>query len=145
MSLGQVLDAIPFGNLLAVAELSGSDLRAALEHGLGLLGRGGFPQVAGLRFTWDAARPAGDRIVLLEAGSEAQGWAPVEPARTYRIATNDFLRRGGDGYAVLRDRADAAYDNGPLVSDVVADALGGLAGTGPGSTGPRVEGRITRR
>jgi 5'-nucleotidase len=65
-------------------------------------------------------------------------WQALEPERVYRVVTNDFLRRGGDGYAVLRDAALDAYDNGPLLEEVVAAFLG---------TSPRaeVEGRIGGR
>jgi len=48
-TLGDVLDALPFGNTLATATLTGADFWAAVEHGLGLIGRGGFPQLAGVR------------------------------------------------------------------------------------------------
>lgn len=49
LTLEDVLDAMPFGNMLATLDLTGADLLDALEHGLSLRGRGGFPQTAGLR------------------------------------------------------------------------------------------------
>ena len=118
-SLGDVLDALPFGNTLATLGLSGTDLRAVLEHGLSLPGRGGFPQVAGLSWDWDLTRPAGNRITRAEVGGR-----PLDPNRTYQVATNSFLRGGGDGYAVLRDRAIDPYDAGPGVAELVADRIG---------------------
>lgn len=118
---GAVLDALPFGNTLATVKLSGADLRAALEHGLSLPGRGGFPQVAGLDWDWDPTRPAGARITRI-----AVGGAPLDDGRLYAVATHSFLRSGGDGYAVLRDRAVDPYDAGPGVADLVADAVGRL-------------------
>ena len=118
-----LMEALPFGNLLATMRLTGADLRAVLEHGLAQPGRGGFPQVAGLRLAWDSARPAGDRLTGLLIRDAGGDWAPVEPDRAYPLATNSFLRTGGDGYAMLRDRATDAYDAGPAVADLVADAL----------------------
>jgi 5'-nucleotidase len=54
--------------------------------------------------------------------------------------TNDFLRRGGDGYVVLRDQVLEAYDTGPLLEEVVAAHL---AAQSP--LAPRTDGRIAAR
>ena len=99
---GQVLEAMPFGNTIATLTLSGADLEAALRHGLSQLGRGGFPQWAGLRFVG----------VGFEV-RRGEGWAPLDPAERYLVVTNNFLRNGGDGYSVFRDRGADPYDNGP--------------------------------
>ena len=120
VTLGDVLDALPFGNTLATLTLTGADVRAALEQGLAGLGGGGFPQVAGVRMEWEV----GGRITRLEVRGADGGWAPVEDGRRYLVATNNFLRGGGDGYSVMRDRAVEPYDAGPGVAEVVAEALG---------------------
>ncbi len=123
VTLGDVLDALPFGNTLATLTLTGADVQAALEQGL-QPGRGAFPQVAGMRMAFDLSRPAGSRITALEMRGPDGGWAPVEPGRRYLVATNNFLRSGSDGYTVLRDRAVDPYDAGPGVAEIVAGALG---------------------
>ena len=123
MTLGDVLDALPFGNTLATLTLTGADVRAALEQGL-QPGRGAFPQVAGVRMEFDVSRPAGERITSLELRGPAGGWLSVEPGRRYLVATNNFLRSGGDGYTVMRERAVDPYDAGPGVAEIVAGALG---------------------
>ncbi len=129
-TLGDILGALPFGNTLATLGLSGADLRAALEHGLSLSGRGGFPQTAGLRLEWNLGLPAGERITRIEVGTEGN-WAPLEPGRTYSVATNSFLRAGGDGYIVLRDRAIDPYDAGPGIAELVAQRITGVDATPP--------------
>ena len=48
---------------------------------------------------------------------------PIDPARRYRVVTNNFLRTGGDGYTVLRDRAIAPYDSGPGLDETVASRI----------------------
>ena len=122
VSLGQVLDTMPFGNTLATLTLTGADLEAAVRHGRGLIGRGGFPQWAGLR-----AGPASTEIE-----DPAGQWRPLDPAARYLVATNNFLRQGGDGYLVLRDNAQDPYDGGPGVADLFADALArGAAANAP--------------
>ena len=123
VTLGDVLDALPFGNMLATLTLTGADVRAALEQGL-QPGRGAFPQVAGIRMAFDPTRPAGDRITMLEVRGADGTWAPLDPARRYLVATNNFMRNGGDGYTVMRDRAVDSYDAGPGVAEIVAAALG---------------------
>jgi len=139
-TLGDVLDALPFGNTLATVTLTGADLRATIEYGLGLAGRGGFPQLAGVRLAWSAARPPGDRITGLEVrGPAVDGrgdgrgdtWAEVDPARRYLVATNNFIRGGGDGYTLLRDRGIDPYDAGPGVAELVAEALAARGASQP--------------
>lgn len=137
VTYGDVLTVLPFGNTVAVMGLRGADVVAALENGLsqgaGTAGR--FPQVAGIRVVWDPSAPAGSRVREVRVGG-----APLDPGRVYRVVTNDFMRRGGDGYAMFRDRALDPYDTGPPLDEVVAEAIG--AGAVPGG---REDGRIVAR
>lgn len=124
VTYGDVLTVLPFGNTIAVMGLRGADVLAALEAGLsqgaGTAGR--FPQVAGIRFTWDPTAPPGSRVRGVEV-AQGTGFAPLDPARVYRVVTNDFMRRGGDGYLAFRDRALDPYDTGPVLDETVADAI----------------------
>ena len=54
---------------------------------------------------------------------EGEDWVPIDPAKVYAVATNNFMRNGGDGYVALRDEATNAYDFGPGLEDVLADYL----------------------
>ena len=56
ITMGEVLTVLPFQNTLATFELTGDEIVAALESGVSQVedDKGRFPQVAGLRFTWDA-------------------------------------------------------------------------------------------
>jgi 2',3'-cyclic-nucleotide 2'-phosphodiesterase (5'-nucleotidase family) len=93
-----ILTEMPFGNTTVMTELAGADLRAALEHGLSAFPGGGghFPQISGMTVEADRSKPPGSRLVSVLIGSE-----PLNPARRYKVATNDFLLRGGDGYIAL--------------------------------------------
>ncbi|MFC3125233.1 bifunctional metallophosphatase/5'-nucleotidase [Pseudoroseomonas globiformis] len=139
ISLGDVLEVLPFGNTLATLTIRGGDLRAALEIGLSRHEEngGGFPQVAGMAYRFDPRAPQGDRLreVRLRQGD---GFVPLDDARAYKVVTNSFNRRGGDGYVPFRDKALESYDNGAPLEDVVAAhiAAGGAARAG-------AEGRIT--
>ncbi|WP_421994737.1 bifunctional metallophosphatase/5'-nucleotidase [Roseococcus sp.] len=127
ISLGDLLTVLPFGNSVARMRLRGTTIRAALENGLSRLpdGSGRFPQLAGLRFTLDARRPVGQRVTGAEVREADGSWKPLDPERAYLVATNDFLRRGGDGFALFAEAALEARDDGPLLSDAVERALGG--------------------
>lgn len=141
ITLGEVLMVLPFQNTLATFELSGAAVVAALENGASQIeeGAGRFAQVSGLRYTIDTAAPAGSRVS--EVMVQAEGaWVPIDPAASYGVVSNNFLRAGGDGYAMFRDEAVNAYDYGPDVADVLAEYL---AERTPYT--PVTDGRITMR
>jgi 5'-nucleotidase / UDP-sugar diphosphatase len=125
VTLGHVLTTLPFQNAVAMLKLRGSDFIAALENGLSQVEQTGgrFPQVAGVRYTWDRARPAGGRVVSVELRRPDGTFGPFDPNAIYTVATNDFMRRGGDGYTVLRDRGIDPYDFGPGLDDALADYM----------------------
>lgn len=132
-----ILTELPFGNVTVLIELAGKDLRDALENGVSEVEdkAGRFPQVSGLRYTFDAAQPAGSRIVTVEIDG-----VPLDPDRTYRLATNDYVFGGGDGYAALgRGRALIDAAGGTLMAAMVMDYI-----AKQGAIAPAVEGRITR-
>ncbi len=125
ITLGAVLTTLPFQNNIATLKLRGADLVAALENGLSQVAETGgrFPQIAGARLTWSLARPVGSRVISLEVKQPDGRFLPIDPAALYSIATNDFMRRGGDGYVVFRDKAIDAYDFGPGLDDALASYI----------------------
>ncbi|MEZ5855357.1 MAG: bifunctional UDP-sugar hydrolase/5'-nucleotidase [Hyphomicrobiaceae bacterium] len=130
-----ILGELPFGNRTALVEITGSDLRAALENGFSDIDNrsGRFPQIAGMIVKVDPHRPSGQRIVSLEHDGK-----PVEPAKRYRVGTNDFLLRGGDGYAALgRGKVLIGNTDGKIIASLVMSHIRAL-----GKVAARVEGRI---
>jgi 5'-nucleotidase / UDP-sugar diphosphatase len=93
-----ILSEMPFGNTTVMIELTGADLRKALENGFSQVEHpaGRFPQVSGMNVVVDSAKPAGSRVVSVTVGGQ-----PLEDSRLYRVATNNFMLRGGDGYSVF--------------------------------------------
>jgi len=138
---GDVLTVLPFGNVAAYFELKGSDVIAALENGVSQVegGAGRFPQVSGLHFTWDGSKEAGSRIVSVEVEGADGTYAPIDPEATYTVVTNDFMRRGGDGYSVFGENAINPYDGGSPLDLVLGDYIKANS-----PVAPAVEGRITR-
>ena len=90
----------PFGNLVVLMEVSGQAIIDALEVGVRIYpeANGGFPQVGGMTVRFDPAKAEGERIVEVLVGGE-----PLDPAAMYKLATNDFLAAGGDGYVSLAE------------------------------------------
>jgi 2',3'-cyclic-nucleotide 2'-phosphodiesterase (5'-nucleotidase family) len=130
-----ILTELPFLNRTLVLEVTGKALRAAVEAGLAGAENevGRFPQVSGMTIRADLTRPNGGRVVSLLVGG-----APVEPDRLYRLATNDFLARGGDGYsALVGARAIVGPTDALLVSRHVIDHVRKL-----GTVSAGIEGRI---
>lgn len=134
VTMGEILTVLPFQNTLSTFSATGADIRAALENGVSEVedGSGRFPQVAGLSFSVDLSKEPFSRVSdVVIAG------APLDDDATYLLASNNYLRNGGDGYEVF-ETATNVYDFGPGLEQVVADYL---AANGPYT--PYVDGRIT--
>lgn len=139
ITMGEVLTVLPFQNTVATFKLKGADIVAALEGGVSQVeeGKGRFPQVAGLKFTWSrSVAPNSGRIKSVEV-MEGGAWTPIDPDKVYGVVTNNFMRGGGDGYKVFATNAMDAYDYGPGLEMVVAEYLAAA-----GSYKPFVDGRI---
>ncbi|TBL70875.1 bifunctional metallophosphatase/5'-nucleotidase [Paenibacillus thalictri] len=126
-------DVLPFPNTVVVLEAKGSELRAALENGVSQVesGAGRFPQISGIQFSWNPAKPAGSRVVQVSVGGK-----PLDPDKTYRIVTNDFMAAGGDGYEMFTDKQ--AYNTGITLYELVEEAM-----IKQKTVAPQVDGRIT--
>jgi 5'-nucleotidase len=122
---GDILAVLPFQNTLATFNISGAAIVAALENGVSQIEEGGgrFPQVAGLRFTFDPSLPPMEGRIQEVTVQDGEDWAPIDPAKVYSAVTNNFMRNGGDGYVSLRDEANNAYDFGPNLEDVLSDYI----------------------
>lgn len=140
VTTGEVLTTLPFGNTLAVMELSGEELLAALERSVSVypLENGGFLQVSGLKVEFDSSKPANERIVSVTYNNGTEDIA-IEASGTYKIATNFFTAQGGDNYAEFK----AAFEAGRVTDlgfsdwENLRDHMLSL-----GEITPAVEGRI---
>ncbi len=125
VTMGDVLVVLPFQNTVATFQIKGSDLHATLENGVSQIEKGGgrYPQVSGIKFTTDIAKPAGQRIGTVEIQNADKNWQSLDNNRFYGIAATDYLRTGGDGYTMIAEKAEKAYDYGPALDQVVAEYL----------------------
>jgi len=124
VTMGEVLTVLPFQNTLASFQLKGSDVVAALENGVSQVeeAAGRFPQVSGLKYTADLTKPAGSRITSVEV-KEGDAFVAIDPNKVYGVATNNYMRSGGDGYKVFATGGQNAYDFGPGLEAVLADYI----------------------
>ena len=139
LTMRDLLSILPFKNKLVKIEVTGATLRAALEHGVSRSAEdsqpGGFPQVSGIQFSFDARRPPGGRLVDVKVNG-----LPLDDAKKYRLTTTTFIGLdGGDGYTMFKGATVVIPpERMPIDSDVVRKAIG----TRP--IAPKVEGRIKR-
>ncbi|WP_323785204.1 bifunctional metallophosphatase/5'-nucleotidase [Thalassovita sp.] len=136
VTMGEVLTVLPFQNTLSTFHVTGATILAALENGVSQIedGAGRFPQVAGMSFAFDKSQPVGSRISDVMIGGE-----PLDMEKVYGAVSNNFVRNGGDGYAMFRDAMNV-YDFGPDLADVTAEFL-----AKDGAYQPYTDGRIVSK
>ena len=135
-----VLSILPFKNKLVKIEVTGAMLKAALEHGVSRTGPGsepgGFPQVSGIEFSFDASKSPGSRVIDVRINRQ-----PLDETRKYTLATSTFIALdGGDGYTMFKG---APVLLSPDKAPIDSDALKRMFVSGR-AVAPKVEGRIKR-
>ena len=117
ITLNDLLEVHPYNDIIETFDLTGAEVIAVLEQAvmnvtLNEAGRivrgeatGGFLQISGLRYSADATRPAGERVLSVEVLNEAGEYEALDPAAVYRIVGNDYIRKGGEGHTVLAEQS----------------------------------------
>ncbi len=141
VTLGDAFTVYPFGNQVATTVVSGVNLWKALENGVGgnYPADGRFPQVSGLKFSFDASKPVGSRIVSV---TKADGTPIAKDATEYTLATLDYIIYGGDGYVNVFSPAKAKVFGALL--DVFVDALKADMAAGKITQVPVTDGRVKK-
>ena len=100
ISIKDIYTVLPFDNTVVVVEATGKTIWETLEHGVSWYpsAGGGFLQVAGMEYTFDAAKEKGERIQSVTINGE-----PIKMDKVYTLAANDFLTGGGDMYTMLAE------------------------------------------
>ncbi|WP_423408400.1 5'-nucleotidase C-terminal domain-containing protein [Heyndrickxia sp. MSNUG] len=143
ITLGQVQTVMPFGNALAIMEITGAELEAALEHAVSIApsANGAFLQVAGMKYTYDSRKTAGDRVVSVEVKGTDGNYSALEADKKYFVATNIFTAKGGDNFSMFAK----AYNEGRVSEPGFVDweVFKEYLDAQPNDTiSPAVEGRI---
>jgi 5'-nucleotidase/UDP-sugar diphosphatase len=138
LTRADIFAELPFGNRTVKYELTGAQLETALENGFANYPEtdGRNPQISGMVVTVDLDKPVGERVLSVTVGG-----APLDPAKTYTVATNDFMARGGNGYVVFAEgKALVAAADGKLLASDTIDYI-----AAKGAVAPMVEGRIVTK
>ena len=130
-----ILTELPFGNVTVMTEVTGQQVLDALENGFSQVedGAGRFPHVSGMTVVYDPTAPAMSRVAeVMVAG------APLDVNAVYKLATNDYMLGGGDGFGALGGgNVIINQGNGNLMANDVMDYI-----TAQGGVTASVEGRI---
>jgi len=122
-----ILAVLPFGNTIVTMELTGAQLKEVLQYAAGLPpGSGAWLHVSGLGWEIREGRAVGVTV----------GGEPLDPKRVYKVAANDFMAAGGDGYRMLKQGKNK-YDTGFVVAEVVREYIEERK-----IVAPRLEGRL---
>lgn len=112
-----ILTVLPFGNTVVVLEMTGEQILKVLEYAAKIPdGNGAKLQVAGLSWVEKEDGVVSDVKVNGE---------PIDPNKVYKVATNDYMANGGDGYTMLKE-ALSRYDTGYVLADVVKEYIQNL-------------------
>jgi 2',3'-cyclic-nucleotide 2'-phosphodiesterase/3'-nucleotidase len=136
ITVGDIYQIMPFDNRIATVELTGAQVREVLENGVS---PSTCIQVSGIKLAFDPARPRGKRI--LEA--RTSDGALLDAARTYKVAANDFMAQGGDGFTTFAQGKDLTV-TGLLVREVMEKDVAARSARGE-KLAPAKERRIDNR
>ncbi len=158
ITMNDMKTVFPFGNTIAVVQVPGKDLLEVLEAATFSTPKaaGGFPQVAGMKFTVDTTVPyengtqypdstfyapakPGSRVTI-----ESVGGKPFDPEALYWIATNDFLAVGGDTYYLFKySYATSGFNTYIPLEDALIDYTKTVLNGVVGDQYAEPQGRIT--
>lgn len=126
ITYGEVLTVLPFGNALAIMEVTGQELTEALEHSVQATPAegektipefGGFLHISGMFFNYDAKAPVGERVLSAFVDTGDGEYTELDMEETYTVATNTFTAKGGDSY----DMFAKAYAEGRVTEPGFTD------------------------
>ena len=142
ITYGELFGVQPFDNQVVRMKLTGDQIYRLLEQQFQVDSNGQprirILQVSGLKFSYNTANPAGQRIT----GVTLPNGTPIDRGATYSVAANSFLATGGDGFTVFKEGVDPQTLGGDL--DALEARISSLPQ--PFSTpNPATEQRITKQ
>ncbi|KAI0055483.1 Metallo-dependent phosphatase [Artomyces pyxidatus] len=146
LTLGDVMEILPFEDPLVVLEIDGKTLWDTLEASLTTwpAQEGRFPVISGFRVSWDSRLPPGQRVIgvwlhedpddgmetPLDSGHTTPTRTGGEPilrkagGRKYKIVTREYMAQGHDGFLPLKGQRYLIDDeSGQITSTVVRKYL----------------------
>ncbi|WP_406343325.1 bifunctional metallophosphatase/5'-nucleotidase [Streptomyces sp. NBC_00648] len=101
VTYGEAFTVQPFTNMMNVVDLTGAQLIQGLQQQVSG-GNTATPKILqvsrGFTYTLDMTKTGADRVLV---DTVKLNGVALDPAKTYRVAMNEFLAGGGDGFAAL--------------------------------------------
>lgn len=116
VTLGEIIQALPFANRLVTVQLQGEAISRMLAKSIAKQkggDGGGYLQVAGIAYEASGSTPSAVTI----------GGEPLDPSRLYTVAITDFLFNGGDGYDLFQKEGRNPKRTGALLAQMLADHI----------------------
>lgn len=130
ISVADVLEVMPFANSLVLVDVSGAELKSALEDAIdfllikyGSLNKKTLPYVSGINLSISMNALKGNRIILLNVKDSDGLYKPLDLDRTYRTVVNNFIAAGGDGFNAFKNAKGFRTNTGIIDSDAFRDLL----------------------
>jgi 5'-nucleotidase/UDP-sugar diphosphatase len=122
LTVKHIYTVLPFDNTVVICTLKGSEVQNLFNFIATIpQTKGGFPQVSdGVSYTLNYDKGVCENILI--------GGKPIDPAKDYKIATNDYMAAGGDGYVVFK-KSSLIFNTSIWMRDGVIDYLKTLGGT----------------
>ncbi|MBC8161734.1 MAG: bifunctional metallophosphatase/5'-nucleotidase [Roseiflexaceae bacterium] len=130
--------SLPYKNKVLIYDLAGAQIQELLNYSVSRTGSDFFSQVAGVRFNV-VNNQATNIQILKDPANSAAGYAPLDPAATYAVATTDFQGKIAAGYKEIFAKATAERD--PGIADVRDNIRAFIQANSPIQAA--VDGRIT--
>lgn len=108
VSFADLQNIHPFGNQIGIIEMTGREIRAALEHGLSAPDVIGprLLQPAGLRYAVRSEMPTGHRLGQVQIRTSEGGWRELSDNESVRVVLCDYLLKGGDAFGMIKNAAE---------------------------------------
>jgi 5'-nucleotidase len=134
--LEDFLTALPYKNVVLVHDLTGAQVQQLLQLSASKLGSDNFSATSGLRYKI-VSKKLSDVQILKDPANEAAGFAALDPAKTYQVATTDFQAKIASDYKDIFGKAAKVTDTGLVVNAVLIDLI-----TRTSPIAARLDGRV---
>lgn len=146
ITYGDIIKVHPFGNEACLVEVTGQQIKDALELGASAYPgeSGGFLQVSGLSYTINAGIPSSvvkndkSEFVKVDGAYRVEdieiGGVALDVNKTYTLASHNYmLKDGGDGYAMFGEKnvkiiKDCVMIDNQVLINYIVDELNGVVG-----------------
>lgn len=135
LTRGDIQSELPFRNSSVLIELTGKQVKEAMENGLSMIKdvKGRFLQISGMKMAYCPEKPVGSRLVSVSVNGK-----PIKDDKLYLTATVDFMVNGGDGFSMLSDGKVIQGKKASMITwEIVREYI-----QNKGVVNPKIEGRI---